>query len=148
MFCVKWEFKFLILSSWTTVTPTENSTWSSSFVRATYTFVPLSPSFLQYSIPVSFIYSFCRHSSPHPASLCSTSGRVATIQSISFKRTVTCWSDYRRGFELDIGFIDTSAHNSELQAIAAPPLTSKLYKSPQHPLSLYHSAVPSLVVAW
>jgi hypothetical protein len=44
-------------------------------------------------------------------------------------------SDYRQGYVLDIGFIDHYTHDSELQAIAPPPLVSKIHKSPQYPLS-------------
>jgi hypothetical protein len=35
---------------------------------------------------------------------------------------VTCYSDSRQGFELDIGFIDHLPHNSKLQVIIAPLL--------------------------
>jgi hypothetical protein len=51
------------------------------------------------------------------------------------KNTLTCMSDYRRGFGLDIGFIDHYTHDSELQAITPPPLISTLYKSLAHTLS-------------
>jgi hypothetical protein len=35
----------------------------------------------------------------------------------------------------------TYTHDSELQAITAPPLISTIHKSPQHPLSLFQPAV-------
>jgi hypothetical protein len=44
--------------------------------------------------------------------------------------------------------LTTYAHASELQAITAPLLISILYKSPQHPLSLYQPAVSSPAVPW
>jgi hypothetical protein len=56
---------------------------------------------------------------------------------------VTCMSDYRRGFGLDIGFIDylqvVTANNYNTIAI------STLYKIM---LSIFQPAVSSLVVAW
>jgi hypothetical protein len=52
------------------------------------------------------------------------------------------------GFELVNGFIDTHTHDSELQAITAPPLISTIYKSPQHPLWLFQPAVSSSAVPW
>jgi hypothetical protein len=48
------------------------------------------------------------------------------------KNTVTNVGDYRRGFGLDIGFIDHYTYNSERQVITAPPLISTFYKSSQH----------------
>jgi hypothetical protein len=37
-------------------------------------------------------------------------------------------------------------HDSELQAITTPPLTSIIHKLPQHPLSLFQPAVSSVAV--
>jgi hypothetical protein len=46
-------------------------------------------------------------------------------------------------YGLDIGFTDhLCTHHSGLQAIAALSLISTLYKSPQHPLSLFQPSVP------
>jgi hypothetical protein len=47
------------------------------------------------------------------------------------------------GFELEIGFTDyLYTYDSELQAVAAPPLISTIHKSSQHPL--YFSSHPCL----
>jgi hypothetical protein len=45
-------------------------------------------------------------------------------------------SDSRRDSGLDIG-LTTYTHDSELQAITAPPLISTIHQSPQHPLSRF-----------
>jgi hypothetical protein len=42
----------------------------------------------------------------------------------------------------------TYTHDSELQAITAPPLISTIHKSPQHPLSLFQPALSSPAVPW
>jgi hypothetical protein len=39
-------------------------------------------------------------------------------------------------------------HDSELQAITAPPLISTIHKPPQHLLSLFKPALLSLAVPW
>jgi hypothetical protein len=44
--------------------------------------------------------------------------------------------------------LTTHTHDSERQAITAPPLRSTIHKSPQHPLSLFQSAVSSPAVPW
>jgi hypothetical protein len=61
---------------------------------------------------------------------------------------MTFVSDYRRGFGLDIGFIDTFTHDSELQTITASPLLSTVHNSSQHPLSVFQRAVSSPAVPW
>jgi hypothetical protein len=48
-------------------------------------------------------------------------------------------SDYRRGLDLLLPLLTIYTHDSELQAITAPPLISTTHKSPQHPLSLFSS---------
>jgi hypothetical protein len=48
-----------------------------------------------------------------------------------------------------MNLLTTYTHDSELQAIAAPPLISTIHKSPQHPLSLLLQPAASLpVVLW
>jgi hypothetical protein len=42
----------------------------------------------------------------------------------------------------------TYTHNSELQAITAPPLVSTIHNSPQHPLELFQPAWSSPAVPW
>jgi hypothetical protein len=37
--------------------------------------------------------------------------------------------------------LNTCAHNSEVEAITAPPLISTIHKSPQQPLNLFNPAV-------
>jgi hypothetical protein len=44
--------------------------------------------------------------------------------------------------------LTTYTHDSELQAITAPPLISTIHKSPHHPLSLLQPAVSSPAVPW
>jgi hypothetical protein len=44
--------------------------------------------------------------------------------------------------------LTTYTHDSELQAIIAPPLISTTHKSSQHPLSLFQHAVSSPAVPW
>jgi hypothetical protein len=62
---------------------------------------------------------------------------------------VTCMSDYRLRFRVDIGFtVTTYTHNSKLQAITALSLISTLYKPPQNTLSLFQPAVSSPAVPW
>jgi hypothetical protein len=56
--------------------------------------------------------------------------------------------DYRRGLDWWLDLLTTYKHNSELQAITAPPLISTIHKSPQHPLSIIHLAVSSPIVLW
>jgi hypothetical protein len=48
---------------------------------------------------------------------------------------------YRRGMDWWMDLLTTCTHGLELQAITAPPPTSTIHKSPQHPLSLFHPAV-------
>jgi hypothetical protein len=45
--------------------------------------------------------------------------------------------DYTRGLDWWMDLLNTHTHNSELQAITAPPLISTIHKSPQHPLILF-----------
>jgi hypothetical protein len=61
---------------------------------------------------------------------------------------VTCRGDYRRGFDWWMDLLATHTHDSEIQAISAPPLMTTIHKSPQHPLSLFHPAVSSPAVPW
>jgi hypothetical protein len=56
--------------------------------------------------------------------------------------------DYRRGLDWPMDLLTTYTHDSELQAIAAPPLIFTFHKSPQHPLSLFQPAVASPAVLW
>jgi hypothetical protein len=56
--------------------------------------------------------------------------------------------DYRRGLDWWMDLLITYTHNSELQAITAPPLISTIHKSPQHPLSLLQPAVSFPAVPW
>jgi hypothetical protein len=58
---------------------------------------------------------------------------------------VACIGDYRRGLDLWMNLLSIYAHDSELQAITAPPLKSTNHKSTQHPLSLFEAAVSSAV---
>jgi hypothetical protein len=44
--------------------------------------------------------------------------------------------------------LTTYTHDSELQAITAPPLISTIHKSPQHLLSLFQPAVSLPLVPW
>jgi hypothetical protein len=44
--------------------------------------------------------------------------------------------------------LTTCTYDSELQAITAPPPTSTIHKSPQHPLSLSQRAMSSPAVPW
>jgi hypothetical protein len=53
--------------------------------------------------------------------------------------------DYRRGMDWILELLTTTRN---LQVITAPPLTSTLYSSLQHPLSLFKSAVSSRAVPW
>jgi hypothetical protein len=45
--------------------------------------------------------------------------------------------DYRRGMDWWMDLLTTYTHHSELQVITALSLISTVYKSPQHPLSLF-----------
>jgi hypothetical protein len=45
-------------------------------------------------------------------------------------------SDYRRVMDWRTDLLTTCIHHSELQAITAPLLISRIHRSPQHPLSL------------
>jgi hypothetical protein len=60
--------------------------------------------------------------------------------------TIQGWLE--TGFGLVDGFIDHFTHDSELQAITAPPLISTIYKSLEHPLGLLQPAVSSPTVPW
>jgi hypothetical protein len=53
-------------------------------------------------------------------------------------------SDYTRGSDWSTDLLTTYTHHSELEAIIAPSLISTLYKTPQHPLSLFQPDVSSL----
>jgi hypothetical protein len=64
------------------------------------------------------------------------------------KYIVTCRGDYRRGMHWWMDLLATDTHDSDLQVITAPPLISTIHKSPQHPLSLFESAVSSPAVPW
>jgi hypothetical protein len=44
--------------------------------------------------------------------------------------------------------LSTYTYSWELQAITAPLLISKIHKSPQHPLCLFHPALSSLAIPW
>jgi hypothetical protein len=44
--------------------------------------------------------------------------------------------------------LTTYIHDSEIQAITAPPLISTIHKLPQHPLSLFHSVMSLPAVPW
>jgi hypothetical protein len=68
--------------------------------------------------------------------------------SIDFHHTVTIYSDYRWGLDWWKDLLTTLTHNSELQAITAPPLISTIHKSAQHPLSLFQTAMSSLAIPW
>jgi hypothetical protein len=50
---------------------------------------------------------------------------------------VTYWGDYRRGLDEGMDLLTIYTHDSELQTITAPPISSTIHKSPQHPLSLF-----------
>jgi hypothetical protein len=52
------------------------------------------------------------------------------------------------GYELVTGFIDHLYIPHELHVITAAPLICIIYKSPQHPLSLFQHAVPASAVPW
>jgi hypothetical protein len=52
------------------------------------------------------------------------------------------------GVWIDIALMANNTHDSELQAITAPPLPSTIPKSPQHPLSLFQPTVSSPAVPW
>jgi hypothetical protein len=56
--------------------------------------------------------------------------------------------DCGRGFDWRMDLLTIYTHDSELQAIRAPPLISTIPKSPQHPLCLFQSAVSSPAVPW
>jgi hypothetical protein len=45
--------------------------------------------------------------------------------------------DYIQGLDLWINLLTTNTYDSEIQAITAPPLTSTIHTTPQHPLSLF-----------
>jgi hypothetical protein len=70
------------------------------------------------------------------------------LQLISLVFIFTCMRDYRRGFGFVSDLLTTYTHNSELEAITAPPLISTIHKTPQHTLSLFQPAMSSLAVPW
>jgi hypothetical protein len=51
-------------------------------------------------------------------------------------------------FDWILDLLNTLPHDLELQVITVPLLISTLYKSPQHPLSLFQPAVSSPIVPW
>jgi hypothetical protein len=53
-----------------------------------------------------------------------------------------------KGLDLILDLLTTYTNDSELQAITAPSLISTIKQSPQHPLSLFQSAVSSPAVPW
>jgi hypothetical protein len=57
-------------------------------------------------------------------------------------------SDCRRSLDLWMDLSTPYTHGSELHVIRAPPLIPTIYKSTQHPLSLYQHAVSTPVVPW
>jgi hypothetical protein len=61
---------------------------------------------------------------------------------------VMCMCDYRRGMDWWMDLLTTYTHDSELQAITAPPLISTIHKSLQHPLSIFQPAVYTPAVPW
>jgi hypothetical protein len=75
---------------------------------------------------------------------------VGTIEYISYiiMNAVTCYSHYRRGFGLDIRFIDHSYTRIGTTRNYSAMANLHNKKSPQHPLSLFQHAVSLLVVAW
>jgi hypothetical protein len=54
----------------------------------------------------------------------------------------------RRGLNWILDLLTTYTHDSELQAVTAPPLISTIHKPPRHPLSLFQPAVSTLAVPW
>jgi hypothetical protein len=50
--------------------------------------------------------------------------------------------------DLQMDLLTSYTHDSELQAVTAPPLISTINKSQQHPLSCFQHAVSSLAVPW
>jgi hypothetical protein len=58
--------------------------------------------------------------------------------------------DYKGDLDLRMDLLTayTYTHDSELQAITALPLIYTLYKSLQHPLSLFQPTVSSLAAPW
>jgi hypothetical protein len=54
----------------------------------------------------------------------------------------------REGLDWWMDLLTTYTHDSELQAITAPPLISTIHKSPQHLLSLFQPAVSSSAIPW
>jgi hypothetical protein len=56
--------------------------------------------------------------------------------------------DYRRGLDWWIDLLTTYTHDSELQAVTAPPLISTIHKSPQHQLNILQPTVSSPTVPW
>jgi hypothetical protein len=61
---------------------------------------------------------------------------------------VNVYGDYRRGLDWWMHLLSTYTHDSELQAITATSLICTLYKSLQHPLSLFQPAVSSPAAPW
>jgi hypothetical protein len=63
---------------------------------------------------------------------------------VAYIYIVTRRGDYKRewgGLNRELDFLTSYTHASELQVITAPSLTATLYKSLQHPLSLFQPAV-------
>jgi hypothetical protein len=57
-------------------------------------------------------------------------------------------SDSRRGFGLEIGFVDHLYTRFGVTSNYSPALISTFHKSPYHPLSLFQLAVSPPVVPW
>jgi hypothetical protein len=56
--------------------------------------------------------------------------------------------DYRQGLDWRMNLLTTYTHDSELQAITAPPLISTIHKSPQHPFTFSQLSVSSPAATW
>jgi hypothetical protein len=56
--------------------------------------------------------------------------------------------DYRQGFDWRLDLLTTYTHDLKVQGITAPPLSSIIYKSRPHTLSLFQPAVSSPTFPW
>jgi hypothetical protein len=106
------------------------------WLPTTYTSIPKMEAVCSFEMLISR-YKTTRPHSPYHQKLNSYFACFFTLS------RVTYMSDYRRGLDW---WVDT--HDSEIQAITAPPLIFTIHKFLQHQLSLFQPVVSSPPVPW
>jgi hypothetical protein len=96
-----------------------------------------------------WIVVICGCSPEWQCSLCSVLSNLGLWVSVDVSLILSrFWVTIGAVYDRILDLLIIYRHNSELQTIAAPSLISTIYKSPRHPLNLFHSAVSLLTVPW